>query len=127
MVMPTASRQSKRPRGLLMIDVMFAIAILAVALLPLAYIHANEGKLLRSGYDRAVAMEIVDGEMEVLRAGEWRLYDEGVHPYAVRAVAAKNLPPGRFVLTRNGSRLTLDWLPDTPGKGVRVSRSAIVK
>jgi hypothetical protein len=86
-----------------------AIAILAIALLPLAYGAASTAKRFRANYDRAVAMEIVDGEMEILAAGEWREFPEGAQPYTVHAGAAANLPPGQFQLTRFGNHLRLQW------------------
>jgi hypothetical protein len=57
-------------------------------------------------------MEIVDGEMEVLVAGEWRNFPEGAQPYTVHANAAAHLPPGRFQLTKTGRHLRLEWTSD---------------
>jgi hypothetical protein len=64
---------------------------------------------LRAEYFRGTAMEIVDGEMEVLAAGEWRDFSEGSQPYTVHARAATNLPPGHFQLTKTGNHLRLEW------------------
>jgi hypothetical protein len=72
-------------------------------------------------------MEIVDGEMEVLLAGEWLQFAEGPHPYPVKAASATNLPPGRFRLTRDGNRLRLEWLPEKRGNGGSVSREGRVE
>ena len=58
-----------RQRGSLMVELLVALAILTGVLLPLAYSFVSERRLARSAYQRAVAMEIVDGEMEVLLAG----------------------------------------------------------
>jgi hypothetical protein len=88
------------------------MAILAVAILPLAFSYVRETKLLRAEYFRGTAMEIVDGEMEILAAGEWRDFPEGSHPYTVHARAAANLPPGHFQLTRTGQHLRLEWTSD---------------
>jgi len=100
---------SPRQRGWLMVELLVAIAILAGALLPLAYSIATETRLARSLYQRAVAMEIVDGEIEILAAGPWRDIPEGSRPCAVHANAAANLPPGQFLLTRAGNHLRLEW------------------
>jgi hypothetical protein len=99
-----------------------ALAILSVALLPLAYGFSRERTLATSLYYRAVATEIVDGEVEVLQAGEWRAYPEGTQAYTVTAEAATNLPPGRFELVRSGKRLSLEWLPAGRWGGGRVRR-----
>ena len=79
-----------------MMELLVAMALLVGALLPLAYSIVSEKRLARAYYQRAVAMEIVDGEMETLAAGEWATFSSGIHEYPVRAGAATNLPPGRF-------------------------------
>ena len=99
--------RTARQRGALMIELMAALALLLGAVLPLAYHLASETRLARSIYQRAVAVEIVDGELEVLAAGEWRAFGPGQHPYQVRALAATNLPPGQFLLTISAGRVRL--------------------
>jgi hypothetical protein len=96
-------------RASLIFEVLMAMAILLIAVLPLGYALTSDAKLFRATYQRAVAMEIVDGEIEILAAGGWRDIPEGSRPYAVHANAAANLPPGRFLLTRDGSHLRLEW------------------
>ena len=98
--------------GLLMVDLLVAMAIFALAIMPLAFSYVRETRLLRAEYFRGAAMEIVDGEMEILVAGEWRNLPDGSQPYAVHARAAANLPPGRFQLTRTGNHLRLEWASD---------------
>jgi hypothetical protein len=66
---PTAGRE----RGMLMADLFVAMGILAVAIMPLAFSYVRETRLLRAEYFRGAAMEIVDGEMEILVAGDWRI------------------------------------------------------
>jgi hypothetical protein len=101
-----------RERGMLMADLFVAMGILAVAIMPLAFSYVRETRLLRAEYFRGVAMEIVDGEMEVLVAGEWRNLPEGSQSYAVHAGAAANLPPGHFQLIKTGNHLRLEWASD---------------
>jgi hypothetical protein len=96
----------------MMVDLFVGMAILAVAILPLAFSYVRESRLLRAEYFRGTVMEIVDGEMEVLATGEWREFPEGSHPYAVHARAAANLPPGHFQLTKTGRHLRLEWTSD---------------
>ena len=74
------------------------MGLLTMALFPLAYSFATEKRMARSYYQRAVAMEIVDGEMEVLVAGEWRSFKPGTQNYPARARSITNLPPGNFSL-----------------------------
>jgi hypothetical protein len=114
-------------RAFLMIELIVAMAILTIAFLPLAYSVNEDGRLFRATYQRAVAMEIVDGEMEILAASEWRDYPEGTQDYPVTAAAARNLPPGQFQFTRAGKHLRLAWLPaDKTGVGP-VIREVTVK
>jgi len=114
-------------RGALMMEMVVAMALLTFALMPLAFSVAKEQRYLRSCYQRAVAMEFVDGEMEVLLAGEWRAFKDGVQPYQARGVALTNLPPGKFELTIAGPQLRLEWLPDVKDHGGKVVREARVK
>jgi len=99
-------------RGALMTEMVVAMALLVLALFPLAFAFTQEVRLLRAGYWRSVAMEIVDSEAEILIAGEWRAFPEGRQPYVVKASAATNLPPGRFQLSRTGNQLRLEWQAD---------------
>jgi hypothetical protein len=97
---------------LLIIDAIVGMAILTLAILPLAYAFGRERQLLRIEYLRAAAVEIVDGEMEVLAAGEWRDFPDGQQAYTVHARAAAHLPPGHFQLTKTGKHLRLEWQSD---------------
>jgi len=107
MVIPT--RHPARERGALITEMVVAMAILGIAVIPLGNTLFSDARLFRATYQRAVAMEIVDGEMEILAAGEWRDLPEGSRPYAVHANAATNLPPGQFLLTRAGRHFRLEW------------------
>ena len=121
------SSQGPRRRGALVTEVVVAMGILTFAMLPLAFSIAREQKLTRAYYNRAIVMEIIEGEMEALMAGEWRAFRPGAQTYPVRADAARSLPPGKFVLTLDRDRIRLEWLPEKPGKGGKVVREARVK
>ena len=98
-------KTTKQKQGAwLLTELVVAMGILAVCLMPLAYSFLSSAKLCRAYYLRAVAMEIVAGETEILAAGEHRRYKPGVHPYEVGAEAARNLP-GHFVLTVEKCRI----------------------
>jgi hypothetical protein len=102
----------RRESGALMTDLMVGLSIFALALLPLGVSFAKEMQLVRANYWRGVAMEIVDGEMEILAAGEWRAFANGQSPYAVHAAAATNLPPGQFQFSKTDRHLRLEWTPE---------------
>ncbi len=105
-------RPNHRPhpqRGALSTEFVVAIALLIGVALPLAGSWLGEARALRAAYWRAVAMEIVDGELEVIAAGEWQQLRPGAHPYTVRTPAATNLPPGRFTVTVSNRWVRLEW------------------
>jgi hypothetical protein len=114
-------------RASLMIELVFAMAITVGLLLPLVYSLASEKRLTRSYYQRAVAMELVDGEMEALAAGQWRAFGPGVHDYTVHANAVTNLPPGKFVLTIRSNSIRLEWRTHIKGHGGSVMREVKFK
>ena len=118
-------RQRQNERGSLMIELVVAMAIALTVILPLGYSFIRELRLCHVYYQRAAAMEIVDGEMEVLAAGEWRSFLEGTQPYEVHAKSAVNLPAGRFELTIFGRRLRLEWRPEERRYGGPIVREAM--
>ena len=105
--------------GFLMVDLIVGMAILSLAIVPLGYSFARERQVLRAEYFRSVVMEIVDGEMEILTAGDGKNYPDGSQIYTVHSRAAANLPPGHFQLTKTGNHLRLEWTPDEH-KGIGV-------
>jgi hypothetical protein len=110
-----------RPRrspihGNVQMDLIAAIAVLTIAILPLGFGILHHRTLVRDATTRAVALELLDSEMEVLAAGEHRSFQEGTHPYPLTGAAALNLPPGSCLLTRvvkpqGGIELHLEWKP----------------
>lgn len=106
---PACCRCRFEPRGFLQIDLVVALAILTVGVVPLGYSFARERQMLKAEYCRSVANEIVDGEMEILAAGAGKVLPDGSQIYNIHAKAATSLPPGRFQLTKNSNRLRLEW------------------
>jgi hypothetical protein len=107
---------------MLLAEAIVALAILVGVMLPMAFMFLQETRLCRAAYFKGVAMEIVDGEMEFLAAGEWRAFQPGRQAYSIHASAATNLPPGQFVLTLEAPRVRLEWVPKKPGAGGSVIR-----
>jgi hypothetical protein len=119
---------SRNQHASLMVELLVAMALLTGVLLPLAYSFASERRYARAAYQRAVAMEIMDGEIEVLAAGEWRAYRPGKQDYQVTAGAATNLPPGKFLLTVGDHKVRLEWTAATQTARVgQVIREVLVK
>ena len=103
---------AQRSQGALIAEMVIAIAIFLMASIPLTVGFLSEMKLVRAAYCEAVAMEIVDGEIEILKAGEWRAFQVGQHIYEPVAGAVTNLPPGKFTLTVSNAQLRLEWAPE---------------
>ena len=116
-----------RKNGALLTEVVVAMGILALAIVPLSVGFMQDIKACRVCYYQGLAMEIVDGEMEILTAGEWKNFKPGANAYTVRAESATNLPPGRFELTVQEQRLRLEWLPNSRGVGGPVAREVKIK
>lgn len=113
--------------GFLLLELFVALGIIAAVLLPLTYGQWFETGAVRTAYQRAVAMEIVDGELEVLAAGEWRQFGPGEHEYRLRAAAATNLPPGQCRLSIQAQHLRLEWKPTGSRHGRAVVRETDVR
>jgi hypothetical protein len=128
MVITQTTLGSKKLRpAFITAELVVAMGILVVVMIPLGFSFLYEQKLCRAYYFQAIAMEIIDGEMEVLRAGEWKSFKAGEQAYPVDAKSANNLPPGRFVLTVGPQNLRLEWIPQKKGKGGRVWRECALK
>jgi hypothetical protein len=120
-------KNQKSRHGGVLIELLVAILLLVAVLLPTAFSIASEQRAARGYYQRAIAMEIVDGEMEALAAGDWRAFTPGAHPYSVQAAAATNLPPGQFLLTITTNTLRLEWQPAIRHHGGAVVREVKIK
>ncbi len=110
----------------LLTEMTVAVGLMAVVLIPLTVGFFKEAKQMRNLYREAVAMEIVDGEMEILAAGGVEGISAGNQPYAINAAAATNLPPGKFTLTRKGKTLRLEWRANEPLEHLRVNREILL-
>jgi hypothetical protein len=120
------AKPQRRESGWLVVELMIAMTVMVIALIPLAFSFRGEQRMVRAHYNQVVAMEIIDGEMEILHAGAWRNYMEGEQAYKVSAGAATNLR-GDFHLTRSGSILRLEWRPAKKGMGGKVTREISVR
>lgn len=118
------STTARRCQGALTTDLLVAISILLLTIGPVLVSFLSEQRLARAYYHRAVAMEIVDGELEVLAAGGWRAFTVGSHLYRPRAETVSSLPPGRFLLTLAEDRVRLEWIPEQRRRGGLVVREA---
>ncbi len=105
-------RQSKKVFS--MVELVVALGIIGIALLPLAYGFRLEGKSMQALYYRSVAEQILDGQREILAAGAWRKYQIGANRFEIRNKAFDNLPEGDLKLElssmNNGKvKIMLSW------------------
>ena len=111
----------------LQLDVAVAITFLALVFIPLSISSSGDLDLARRHYFEAVALQLIDGEMDVLLAGERRKYTTGEHRITPVGEAVQNLPEGEFVLTVHDQKLTLAWVPTKGAKWGRVERVVELK
>ena len=110
--MVITKQDRRKERGsVLLAELIGAMLVLTVALMSLTLVLVKDQKTCRKHYFKALAMEIVDGEMEVLRAGYWKEFNQGTQPYPTTAQSMKNLPEGKLQLTLDGKRFQLEWTP----------------
>jgi hypothetical protein len=113
--------------AMLTTELVVAMAILVAVMIPLCHGLVQQQVLYRAYYYRAVAMGLVDGEMEVLAAGAWRQLSDGSTEYPIQAAAARNLPPGRFMATRTREVIRLEWIPEARHAGGRIIREIPIR
>ena len=114
--------RSGRRRGQLQIDCLVALGLIMTVVLPLGYGFLHSQRLMRQTYQRALVTELIDGELEVLAAGEWRNQAMGMHEYPMRGGALTNVPAGRWLLTRNDRVCRLEWQPTDPRQHLPFAR-----
>jgi hypothetical protein len=122
-----SKRKHSGKRAIVAADLAVGLSLIAMVVIPLSYTWLKEHHVLRSQYYRAVAMQIVDGEMEILAAGEWRSLPDGTNSYPVNHAAIKVLAPGRFISTKIDRRVKLEWIPERKGLGRRVVREVEIQ
>ncbi len=110
MVITKQDRRKERGSALL-VELIGAMLVLTLAIMPITLMLLKDQRACREHYHKAVAMEIVDGEMEVLRAGYWKEFKQGAQPYPTTANSATNLPEGELRLTLQGEKIRLEWEP----------------
>ena len=111
----------------LQLDVAVAITVLALVFIPLSVSSSGDLDLARRQYFEAVALQLIDGEMDVLLAGERQKYTTGEHRITPVGEAVQNLPESEFVLTVHDQKLTLAWVPTKRAKWGRDERVVELK
>jgi hypothetical protein len=98
------------------------MAVFIVGFFGIAYLSTREMRLARAYYYDAIAMSLVDGELEVLAAGEWRSLPLGASEFRSKAPTFESLPAGQFRATRTTEFVRLEWIPARKGDGRDIVR-----
>ncbi len=92
-------------------DLVIAIMLLGLVLLPLAHSFASQRRLLQAEMDRATMVQLVDGELEILLAGPWRKLPEGTSSLTIRTNGLVRVAAGSCAVTRSNGMVKLEWTP----------------
>jgi len=119
---------NRRIQGHLQMDLLTAIGLVVLAVLPLGFGFVHHRKLVRDATTRAIVLELLDGEMEVLVAGEHRAATNTLQNWPLRGAAVLNLPQGACTLSRShptpaAIELMLEWKAERPGTIQSVRRA----
>ena len=109
------------------LDVMVAIVILMLVFIPLTVTSSRKLDLARRHHVEAVVLQLIDGEIDVLLAGEHKKYNFGEHRITPAGEAAEDLPKGDFILTLKKKQLSLVWIPVKQAKWGRIDREVNLK
>ena len=109
------------------LDVAVAIVILMLVFIPLTVTSSSKLDLARRHHVEAVVLQLIDGEIDVLLAGEQEKYNFGEHRITPAGEAAGDLPKGEFILTLKEKQLSLAWVPIKLAKWGRIERGVNLK
>ena len=126
MKLQPTTRLAKR-LAFIQMDVVLGIALLLLVFIPFSVTSSGELDLARRQQFQAVALQMIDGEMDVLLAGERQKYAAGEHTITPPGEAVQSLPEGKFVLTVGEKELTLAWTAVKQAKWGRVERVVKLK
>ncbi len=116
-----------RRLAFIQLDVAVAIVILMLVFIPLTVTSSSKLDLARRHHVEAVVLQLIDGEIDVLLAGEQEKYNFGEHRITPAGEAAEDLPKGEFILTLKEKQLSLAWVPVKLAKWGRIERAVNLK
>ena len=124
MILRPTPRAAKR-LAFVQLDVALAVSILLLVFIPFSVTSSSKLDLARRQH--FVALQMIDGELDVLMAGERQKFSPGEHKITPPGEAVKTLPVGEFILTVEEKQLTVAWVPEKEAKWGRVEREVILK
>ena len=126
MTLRPTSRLAKH-LAFIQLDLMLAVSILMLLFIPFGVTSSGKLDLARRQHFEAVALQMIDGELDVLLAGERQKYLLGEHKITPPGEAVKTLPVGEFILIVKEKQLYLAWVPEKEAKWGRVEREVTLK
>ena len=126
MILRPTSRAAKR-LAFVQLDVALAVSILLLVFIPFSVTSSSKLDLARRQHFEAVALQMIDGELDVLMAGEWQKFSPGEHKITPPGEAVKTLPVGEFILVVKENQLSIAWVPEKEAKWGRVEREVTLK
>ena len=109
------------------LDLMLAVSILMLLFIPFGVTSSGKLDLARRQHFEAVALQMIDGELDVLLAGERQKYPLGEHKITPPGAAVKTLPVGEYILVVKENQLSIAWVPEKEAKWGRVEREVTLK
>ena len=125
--MKLPSSRSIRCLAFIQLDIAVAIVILGLIFIPLSVTSSAKLDLARRHHFEAVALNLIDGEIDVLLAGEIKKYKLGKSLITPPGEAVGSLPKGEFILTLNEKTIKLEWVPKKLTKWGRIQREVNLK
>ena len=126
MILRPTPRAAKR-LAFVQLDVALAVSILLLVFIPFSVTSSSKLDLARRQHFKAVALQMIDGELDVLMAGERQKYIPGEHKITPPGEAVKTQPVGEFILTVQENPRTIAWVPEKEAKWGRVEREVTLK
>ncbi len=106
----------RQKRTFALAEVIAAMAVLAIAMIPLIGALTAEKSRVQSFYKRGVAEQVLDGYREVLAAGAWRKYEPGTYQLDMDSRALNQLADSdvslRVTAEDEQLRYKLAWHPE---------------
>ena len=92
--------RARRTAAHIQADLVTALGLIALTVLPLGYGYLHHRQVVRNATTRAVVLELVDSEMEILAAGEHRAFQPGGAFSTASSAAPPHSPPMEVEITR---------------------------
>ena len=113
---------SRRPAGALTIELVVAAAMLLTVFLPLGLGLVTQHRQARDLHLRAVIMQHLDGELEVLSAGGWRQLPAEGRRWELAPQPGALVPRGHFEAVAADGWLRVSWQPAPGQRGRTLQR-----